>query len=327
MSQITFEQVFLQFPGTAHPAVDEVSFSIESGEFLVILGPSGCGKTTLLKMVNRLYEPSRGAITLDQVNIRQVPATYLRQQIGYVIQQAGLFPHMTVAENVAVVPRLLGWKKPEIQARVHHLLELVQLSPQEFRHRYPAQLSGGQQQRVGIARALAGDPKILLMDEPFGAIDALTRADLQTELRRLHQTLGRTILFVSHDVEEALRLADRILVMKAGKVIQLGTPLELMTEPAHEFVEQLLKRGDLLRQLRVMSVDHGLEPLPAGLDLSTPIPRLEADSSLRDALTLMLDRGSDLVIVQASDGEPGDAGQPLGVVTLKRLRTIAAHTR
>ncbi|HEY9737487.1 MAG TPA: ABC transporter ATP-binding protein, partial [Trichocoleus sp.] len=178
MSNIQFDQVSLRFPRAPRAAVDQVSCQINAGELVVILGPSGCGKTTLLKMVNRLYEPTSGTIYVGGTNIRKLKATKLRQQIGYVIQQSGLFPHMTVAENIAVVPKLLGWSNPQIQMRIDELLTLVRLPPADFRHRYPAQLSGGQQQRVGIARALAGDPGTLLMDEPFGAIDAITRTAL-----------------------------------------------------------------------------------------------------------------------------------------------------
>ncbi|HEY9887851.1 MAG TPA: ATP-binding cassette domain-containing protein, partial [Candidatus Obscuribacterales bacterium] len=206
MGSIQFHQVSLAFGGTAHPAVDAVTADIATGELVVILGPSGCGKTTLLKMVNRLYEPTSGHICVDGQDIQRLPATQLRRQMGYVIQQGGLFPHLTVAGNVAVVPRLLQWPRSRIQARVDELLHLVNLPPQDYRDRYPAQLSGGQQQRVGLARALAGDPAYLLMDEPFGALDAITRQTLQDEILRLQRQLHKTILFVSHDVEEALKL-------------------------------------------------------------------------------------------------------------------------
>ncbi len=212
MSTLEFERVSLRFPHNSRPAVEECSFSVASGQLVVILGPSGCGKTTLLKMVNRLLEPTQGQIRLDGQDIRRFPVTALRQRIGYVIQQVGLFPHMTVAQNVAVVPRLLGWPRERIRERVDELLSLVNLSPQEYRRRYPAQLSGGQQQRVGLARALAGDPDLLLMDEPFGALDAITRGKLQDEILHLQRQLKKTILFVSHDVEEALFLSQRVII-------------------------------------------------------------------------------------------------------------------
>ena len=214
----------------SRPAVNDVSFTVESGQFVVFLGPSGCGKTTFMKMVNRLYEPTSGEIYIDEQPIHQTDVTTLRRQIGYVIQQIGLFPHMTVSQNVAVVPRLLGW--PDDRAspqRVDELLDLVALPPDEYRDRYPAQMSGGQRQRVGVARALAGDPGVILMDEPFGAIDAITRTELQDSLLELQRRLRKTILFVTHDVDEALRLADKIVILREGQVVQYDTPLQILT--------------------------------------------------------------------------------------------------
>jgi ABC-type nitrate/sulfonate/bicarbonate transport system ATPase subunit/ABC-type proline/glycine betaine transport system permease subunit len=201
VSAIRFEEVFLKFPGASHPAVNGCTCEVEAGELVVILGPSGCGKTTLLKMVNRLYEPTSGTIYLDGTDIRKMKVTKLRQQIGYVIQQSGLFPHMTVAENIAVVPKLLGWSRTQYQPRIDELLTLIELPPQDYRNRYPSQLSGGQQQRVGLARALAGDPKVMLMDEPFGAIDAITRETLQNEILRLQRQLKK--IGMSYIVEKS----------------------------------------------------------------------------------------------------------------------------
>ncbi len=212
---IDLAEVTKRFPNEEHPAVDHVSFQVEPGSLIVLLGPSGCGKTTLLKMINRLYEPTSGQIHIGGTEIHDLPATELRRRIGYVIQQVGLFPHMTIEQNIAVVPRLEGWDRQRIDERINNLLETVGL-PRAYRQRYPRQLSGGEQQRVGLARALAADPAILLMDEPFAAIDAITRASLQEELLRIQQKVHKTILFVTHDVEEALRLADKILVMRAG---------------------------------------------------------------------------------------------------------------
>src|SRR3954451_6147 len=206
MRAIRFDHVSKRFPGAARAAVEGCSLQVAAGELVTLLGPSGCGKTTLLKMVHRLYEPTEGTIFLDDTDVRQLPVTALRRQIGYVIQQSGLFPHLTVAQNIAVVPTLLGWKKARIAERVDELLTLIELPPGEYRGRYPAQLSGGQQQRVGLARALAADPGVILMDEPFSAIDAITRESLQDELIRLQRLVRKTILFVTHDVEEALRL-------------------------------------------------------------------------------------------------------------------------
>ncbi|NJL30826.1 MAG: ABC transporter ATP-binding protein [Phycisphaerales bacterium] len=221
--------------------VDSVSFNITPGEFIVLLGESGCGKTTTLKMINRLCEPTRGSIHIDGRDIRQVDPPTLRRGIGYVIQGVGLFPHQTIADNIATVPRLLGWEPMRIQNRVDELLELVQLSPAEYRHRLPRQLSGGQRQRIGLARALAAKPRIMLMDEPFGALDPLTRDDLQQQFLQLHQQLKLTTIMVTHDMTEALLLADRIAVMAQGRIVQLATPAELLKAPADEHVRHLME--------------------------------------------------------------------------------------
>lgn len=316
MSDILFEQVSLQFRGSARPAVNQVTCQIKAGELVVILGPSGCGKTTLLKMVNRLYEPTKGNIFLDKKNIRQIKATQLRQRIGYVIQQSGLFPHMSVEENVAVAPKLLNWPSAQIDRRINELLSLVKLPPDEYRLRYPAQLSGGQQQRVGIARALAGDPAIMLMDEPFGAIDAITRNALQDEILRLQQQLRKTILFVSHDVEEALRLADRILVMKAGRIVQFDTPFKLLTQPVNSFVSDLLGADDMVRQLGLVRVASAMTPMPSDYANSSQ-PTLARDNSLRDALSLILRTGAPTITVVDDD-------TPVGLLTLDHIRESAA---
>jgi osmoprotectant transport system ATP-binding protein len=315
MGTVQFDDVSLQFPKAPQPAVAGVTATVHSGELVVLLGPSGCGKTTLLKMVNRLYEPSGGRITLEGQDIRRLPPTQLRQNIGYVIQQSGLFPHMTVAQNIAVVPQLLGWAKTKIQMRVEKLLHLVKLPPGEFRDRYPAQLSGGQQQRVGIARALAGDPEYLLMDEPFGAIDAITRTALQDEILRLQQQLRKTILFVSHDVEEALRLADRILILRAGRVVQFDTPFHLLTQPADAFVHDLLGTDDRVRQLGLLRVGAAMTPCPDSF-VSNGQPTLTPSHSLREALSLILKTGSPTVVVVQD-------GQPRGVLTFDHIRASA----
>jgi osmoprotectant transport system ATP-binding protein len=310
---IRFDQVSLQFPGTPSPSVKCCSCDIEPGQLVVILGPSGCGKTTLLKMVNRLYEPTSGTIYLEGTDIRQIKATTLRKQIGYVIQQSGLFPHMTVAQNVAVVPKLLGWKRSQIQTRVHELLTLVDLSPNEYRNRYPVQLSGGQQQRVGLARALAGDPNIMLMDEPFGAIDAITRASLQDEILRLQRHLKKTILFVSHDVEEALRLADYLLIMKEGAIVQYDTPFNVLTKPANAFVRELLGADDTVRQLSLLTVETVMLETS---ESDRRLPTVERNDSLRHALSLILKTGASRLNVVEN-------GAAVGVLTLEDIRNAA----
>jgi osmoprotectant transport system ATP-binding protein len=219
MKRIRFELVSKQYQPNGPSAVDCVNLDVPAGSLVVLLGPSGCGKTTLLKMVNRLVEPTSGTVYLGDTDVRSLEKTALRRQIGYVIQQVGLFPHMTLAQNIAVVPELLGWGRGLIHDRTLELLDLVRL-PADLLDRYPSQLSGGQQQRVGIARALAADPDVLLMDEPFGAIDAINRTRLQDELASLQQRLKKTVLFVTHDVDEALRLADAIVVLRGGRVVQ-----------------------------------------------------------------------------------------------------------
>lgn len=312
MSQIQFEQVSLRFPGASRSAVDRCSGTIEPGELIVILGPSGCGKTTLLKMVNRLYEPTSGSIYLGDRDIRQVSRTALRRQIGYVIQQGGLFPHMTVAQNIAVVPKLLGWSRPRTQARIDELLMLVELPPQEFRRRYPAQLSGGQQQRVGLARALAGNPQVMLMDEPFGAIDAITRTTLQDEILRLQRQLQKTILFVSHDVEEALRLADRLLIMRQGQIVQFDTPFRVLTQPANSFVRELVGADDMVRQLGLLRVESVMLPVSESHALPLELT-VSPQDTLRQALSLMLQTGAEKLTVV-------EQGQGIGLITLDEIR-------
>lgn len=316
VSAIRFDNVVLQFPGALQPAVKGCNCEIQPGEFVVILGASGCGKTTLLKMVNRLYEPTSGHIYLNDTDIRQLDATALRRRIGYVLQQAGLFPHMTVAQNIAVVPKLLDWPRRKIQARVAELLLLVKLPPEEYGDRYPSQLSGGQQQRVGIARALAGDPELLLMDEPFGALDAITRTQLQNEILRLHRQLRKTILFVSHDVEEALRLADRILILQQGEVLQFDTPLRILNAPANAFVHDLMGADDRVRQLGLRCVRSVMHPVPANYGNMND-PAIAPEASLRSALSLLLKTGALQLSVCNADHTP------IGILTLDQIRRSA----
>ncbi|MDD3206433.1 MAG: ABC transporter ATP-binding protein [Lachnospiraceae bacterium] len=241
MKAIEFQNISKRFANATMNAVNQVNLSIEEGEFITILGSSGCGKTTLLKMINRLYEPDEGRIILFGEDISTVDVVKLRRRIGYVIQQVGLFPHMTVAENIATVPKLLKWEKEKIEERSRELLQLVGLDAEEYRNRYPAQLSGGQQQRVGLARALAINPKIMLLDEPFGAIDAINRMKLQDELLKIHGGLKKTFLFVTHDINEAFKLGNRVIVMNEGKICQFDTPRGIKEHPADEFVASLIE--------------------------------------------------------------------------------------
>ena len=257
MSQtaIEFQNVTKQFGNAALPSVDQVSLTIEEGEFITILGSSGSGKTTLLKMVNRLYEPTGGKIFLFGEDISTVDVVKVRRRIGYVIQQIGLFPHMTIADNISVVPKLLNWDKKQTDERVDELLNLVGLLPEEFKNRYPSQLSGGQQQRVGLARALAVNPKIMLLDEPFGAIDAITRMKLQDELLRIHGGLKRTFLFVTHDINEAFKLGSRVIVMNEGTVRQFDTPARIVKNPADDFVASLIRSAREQEEFWRMAID------------------------------------------------------------------------
>ncbi len=312
---LSFQHVTKTFSNSPHAAVNDCTFEVESRTFIVLLGPSGCGKTTLLKMVNRLVEPTAGEIIWDGQNIREFEITALRRQMGYVIQQVGLFPHLTIAQNIAVVPELLGWEKKKIDARIDALLELVQLKPENYRARYPAQLSGGQQQRVGLARALAADPVLLLMDEPFGAIDAITRASLQDEMLRLKRALNKTILFVTHDVEEALRLADKIVIMRAGKIVQYDTPFNILTAPANDFVRELVGADDMVRQLSLIPVASIMSPLPKNFVLNGS-PTIQVEDDLRNALSKLLQTGaSSLAVVQENN--------PVGILSLEQIRASA----
>ena len=241
MSVIIYDNVCKKFEGSKGFAVDHVSAEIGEGEFITILGSSGCGKTTLLKLTNRLYEPDGGNIFVKGEEISGLDPVELRRSMGYVIQQVGLFPHMTIRDNITAIPALMKWDQSRMDERADELLRLVGLEPAEFRDRYPHQLSGGQQQRVGLARALVLDPDILLMDEPFGAIDAITRLSLQNELARLHRELGKTVLFVTHDINEAFRLGDRVMVMNEGKLLQFDKPADIVRHPADDFVRTLIE--------------------------------------------------------------------------------------
>ncbi len=240
MPAIEYRDVVKRYERAARNSVDHVSATVNEGELVTILGSSGCGKTTLLKMTNRLIEPSSGQVLLFGEDVATLDAVEVRRRMGYVIQQVGLFPHMTIGENVGIMPKLEGWERSRIDARVTELLELVGLDPLEYRDRYPSELSGGQQQRVGLARALVADPRVMLLDEPFGAIDAITRLNLQRELRRLHEASGGTFLLVTHDINEAFSLGDRVMVMNGGRLLQFDTPQAIVRDPADAFVRDLV---------------------------------------------------------------------------------------
>lgn len=252
---IRLEGVTKRYPGQTTPAVDGVTLEIPAGQVVMLVGPSGCGKTTTLKMINRLIEPTDGRIVLGDEDVTDIDGDQLRRRIGYVIQAGGLFPHMTVAQNIAIVPKMLGWDAQRIEERTTELLDLVSLDPDTYRDRYPKELSGGQQQRVGVARALAADPPVLLMDEPFGAVDPITRQRLQDELIRIQHELRKTIVIVTHDFDEAVKLGDWIVIFREGaQIVQYDTPERILAEPADEFVESFIGSGAGLKQLNLRRV-------------------------------------------------------------------------
>jgi osmoprotectant transport system ATP-binding protein len=330
MDAIVFDHTCKTYAGASVAAVDDVCLAVPSGQTVVILGTSGSGKTTLMKLVNRLYEPTSGRILVEGTEVHDLPPNDLRRRIGYVIQQIGLFPHWTVAGNVGTVPRILGWPQQRVNQRVDELLQMVGLPPAEFRGRYPSQLSGGQQQRVGIARALAADPDIMLMDEPFGAVDAITRGRLQEEFLALQARTHKTVLFVTHDVEEALHLADKLIIMDRGRVMQYDTPFNVIAHPANAFVAALIGSQDMMRLLRLVDVRSVIQPLHEDtlrdLDGSAkPQYRfgevIRLDESMRDALAKLLRAGRDALPVIDADGKL------VGQVELKTVREQLAMSR
>jgi osmoprotectant transport system ATP-binding protein len=289
--------------------VDELSLTIPEGAFCVLLGPSGCGKSTTLRMINRLVAFDSGMIRVGGEDVRQVPPEVLRRRIGYAIQSIGLFPHWPVEDNIATVPRLLNWPRSRVRDRVTELLELLRLDPQTYRSKYPHQLSGGEQQRVGVARALAADPELLLMDEPFAAVDPVTRAALQGEIVRIQQATKKTIVFVTHDIEEALLLATDIAILERGRLAQWGTPLDLLEHPASGFVAEFV--GGEASGLKLLSLRTVADRLQPGEKAEgEPLP---GDASLRDALAAMAARHTDRLPVVDR------AGRPLGAITLADL--------
>jgi osmoprotectant transport system ATP-binding protein len=321
-SSVRYEETTKLYPGASEPAVDKLTLEVPAGEICVLVGPSGCGKTTAMRMVNRTVEITSGDVLIGGSSVREREPAQLRREIGYVIQQIGLFPHRTITENIGAVPQLLGWKKDRIRERSAELLELIGLDP-ELGDRYPAQLSGGQQQRVGVARALAADPLVMLMDEPFGAIDPINRERLQNEFLRLQAEIRKTVLFVTHDIDEAIKMGDRIAVMReGGRVEQYATPAELLMAPANEFVEDFVGADRALKRLALMRVgDINLWKAPlahvgqataevraklAAPDVEVPYPLL-VDSERRP-LGWLTER--DL----AADVVPRQADSPLGPV-------------
>jgi osmoprotectant transport system ATP-binding protein len=304
---ISFQNVTKRYGTTL--AVDDVSFEIPAGEVCVLLGPSGCGKTTLMRMVNRLIPKSSGSILVEGEDIDALDPVQLRRRIGYVIQQIGLFPNMTVEENIRVVPDLLGWSRERGRDRARELMGLMALDP-GLLARYPAELSGGQQQRVGVARALAADPPVLLMDEPFGAIDPVNRAAIQEEFLHLQRTLRKTVIFVSHDIDEALLLGSRIAVMRAGRLVQCDTPDVLLSRPADPFVAAFIGEDRVLRRLRLIPVADALQGEPGDRD----IPSLGPDQDMASATALLEGSGREEAVVVGHDG------RALGLLRLEAVQ-------
>jgi osmoprotectant transport system ATP-binding protein len=288
---IRLENIEKSYTPGEPPAVKRLNLEVNRGEVLVLVGPSGCGKSTTLRLINRLIEPTRGKIYLNGEDVTDIEASQLRRRIGYVIQQVGLFPHKTIAENIATVPKLLGWKRQEIDARVEEMLELVSMDPEIFKDRFPKELSGGQAQRVGVARALAANPDVLLMDEPFGAIDPITRDRLQNEFLRLQQDLKKTIVFVTHDIDEAIKMGDRIAILREGsEIAQIDTPENILSDPADDFVESFLGSGAILKSLTLKKVrDIELQPITT---LKVPVMRDQAIKAINennDTFAILLD--------------------------------------
>ncbi|HEY1511659.1 MAG TPA: ABC transporter ATP-binding protein [Solirubrobacteraceae bacterium] len=304
-----------RYPGRSQAAVADLSFKIPPGEICVLIGPSGCGKTTALKMVNRLISITDGDITIGGESVRKLELTQLRRRIGYVFQQIGLFPHMTVENNIGVVPGLLGWSKQRIHERAGELLELVGLDPEGDLRRYPGEFSGGQQQRIGVARAMAADPPLMLMDEPFGAIDPIARERLQNDFLRLHRQVRKTVIFVTHDIDEAIKMGDRIAIMRDGHLVQLATADELLASPADEFVAKFVGEDRGMKRLRVRTVGElEFEPAVGAANGGTPLSR---DTTLHFALSAMLAEGTSRLDVVEND-------ETLGSISLEQITQLIA---
>ena len=324
---IRLEHLTKTFPGQRRPAVDDLTLDIPQGEIVILVGPSGCGKTTTMKMINRIIEPTSGRIVLDGQDVTHGDPDQLRRRIGYVIQQIGLFPHMTIAENIATVPRLLGWDGRKIAARVDELLETVRMDPDTYRGRYPKELSGGQRQRVGVARALSADPDVMLMDEPFGAIDPITRDRLQNEFLRLQAEVRKTIVFVTHDIDEAIKMGDRIAILREGsEVVQYDTPETILTAPADDFVRDFIGAGASLKRLNLSRVRD--------IELSR-WPTVPEGTSAEEALRVLRSSPGSAVLVLDAQGRPrrwvGGAdlqradGRPLQEIGMRPEAIVEPH--
>ena len=307
-TMLKLDKVTKIYPGTDFRAVDELSFELEEGEICTVVGPSGCGKTTAMKMINRLHSITSGKIYIDGQDVSSLDTIQLRRRIGYVIQNIGLFPNMTIAENISVIPNLLKWDKNKIKERVHSLLDIVNLSAEEYMDRYPRELSGGQQQRIGVARGMAGDPPIMLMDEPFGAIDPINREHLQNEFLKIQEKVKKTIVFVTHDIDEAIKMGDKICLLQDGKLIQFASPEEMLTHPKNEFVSDFVGGDRTIKRLNLFSLNKVMRTDP---------PVAKETATLNEARKLLSGYGTDyLVVVDENNRLTGMAG-------MKELEKIA----
>ena len=290
---IEFERVTKIYPGSSTPAVDAVTFTIPDGEICTVIGPSGCGKTTIMRMINRLHPITSGTIRVSGKDVNQMDEIELRRGIGYAIQQVGLFPHMTVRDNIATVPKLLGWDKAKIDARVDELLDLVNLEPATYRHRYPKELSGGQAQRIGVARAMATDPPVMLMDEPFGAIDPINREVLQDEFLKIQERLKKTIVFVTHDIDEAVKMGDKICLLEDGRLVQFASPEDMLTRPKNRFVKDFVGADRTLKRLNLLKVNEVMVKDPL---------HCQTHQRCDDVLEFMQEEGIRYLLVTDRDG-------------------------
>lgn len=295
---IRLEHITKRFSPSGPPSIDELSIAMAEGTTTALIGPSGCGKTTTMRMINRLIEPTSGRIFVAGQDVTKANPVELRRRIGYVIQQIGLFPHMDIAENIATVPRLLGWAEPRIDARIDELIHLVGLDPAKMRARYPHQLSGGQRQRIGVARALAADPPVMLMDEPFGAIDPIARGRLQDEFKDILKRVRKTVVLVTHDLDEAIKMGDRVAIMNEGRLIQHDTPDAVLARPLDTFVEAFVGPDRALKRLGLLAVDDVMTPLDGGTG-----PSIASGTNLRQALSLLLGKSASSLVVVAPDGQ------------------------
>lgn len=312
-TMLSLQKVTKIYPGSGHiKAVDELSFDLEEGEICTVVGPSGCGKSTAMKMINRLIPYTSGKIIIDGKDVSRLNTIELRRSIGYVIQNIGLFPNMTIGENIAIIPKLLKWDKSKIDEKVQRLLEIVNLNPNEYRDRYPNELSGGQQQRIGVARAMAGDPPIMLMDEPFGAIDPINRAHLQNEFLRVQEKVKKTIVFVTHDIDEAIKMGDKICLLKDGKLIQFASPEEILTHPKNDFVADFVGGDRTLKRLNLFTIKRAMKDNP---------PVIHQEETIETARNMFAQTGTEYLI--AIDGE----GSLTGMIGKHNISDITTHVK